>query len=118
IIWIWSSAVPQKPRPRSQSKFKLSDATIQSKFEQGLVLHQEGKLEEAERFYGEVIRNKPTHFNALHLLGVVCLQTRRPQQSIALISKAIDLNRNNADAYYNLGLALYELNRLDEALES
>ena len=45
----------------------------------GLLLHRQGKLGEAEPFYVEVVQLNPTHFDALHFLGVIALQTGRTQ---------------------------------------
>src|SRR6516162_7483401 len=64
-------------------------ATLQAKFQQGLALHQQARFAEAERAYEEVLRQEPRHFDALHLLGIIALQTRRTQRGIELIAKAI-----------------------------
>jgi tetratricopeptide (TPR) repeat protein len=40
---------------------------LQAKFNQAVALHQQGKLTEAERIYGEVLRQQPNHFDTLHL---------------------------------------------------
>ena len=101
--------------PQAQNE---AAAELQAKFNQGMALHQQGKLEEAERIYGEVLRQQPTHFDALHLLGVIAFQTRRTERSVELISKAIGLNANVAAAHSNLGNALMDLKRLTEALAS
>ena len=91
---------------------------MQAEFNQALALHQQGKLADAERIYSEVLRQQPNHFDALHLLGVIAVQTRRTEWGIELITKAIGLNAQVAEAYSNLGIALKELKRLDEALGS
>jgi protein O-GlcNAc transferase len=95
-----------KKRERKPQISKPAPAAIQAKFQQGLVLHQQGRLVEAERFYEEVLRYKPTHFDTLHLLGLVALQSRRTQRGVELIAKAIELNPNIAAAHCNLGYAL------------
>ncbi len=82
-----------------------------------MTLHQEGRLVEAERLYREVLHHLPAHFDALHLLGVLALQTLRTESGIELIAKAIALNSNSFGAYNNLGLGLRDLRRFDAALE-
>ena len=77
---------------------------LQAKFKQGVALHQQGKLADAERIYGEVLQKQPKHFDALHLLGVIALQTRRPERGVELISKAIGLNAKIAAAHNSLGI--------------
>ncbi len=81
-------------------------------------MHQQGRFADAERIYQEVLRQEPTYFEALHLLGVVALQTRKTRESVELITKAIQLNPNVAAAHTNLGSALIALTRFAEALPS
>ena len=91
---------------------------LQAKLNQGTALHQQGKLAEAERCYGEVLQQQPNHFDALHLLGVIARQTRRTERGVELIKRAIGLNPNVAEAHSNLGNALMDLKRPAEALAS
>ena len=91
---------------------------LQDKFNQGTALHQQGRLAEAERIYREVLQQQPNHFEALHLLGVIALQTRHPEPAVELIGKAIALNPEIAEAYFNRGLALQKLGRPEAALLS
>ena len=83
-----------------------------------MALHQQGRLADAGRIYEEVLREKPNQFDALHLLGVIALQTGHPERAIELIGKAIALRPDYADAHYNRGLALQDLKRSDDALTS
>jgi tetratricopeptide (TPR) repeat protein len=83
-----------------------------------VALHQEGRLAEAERSYQAVLQQQPNHFDALHLLGVVALQTGQSARSVELIDKAIVLRPDFAEAHNNRGLALLELRRFDEAIAS
>ena len=52
-------------------------AALQAKLNQGMALHRQGKLADAERCYGEVLQRQPNHFGALNLLGMIARQTRR-----------------------------------------
>jgi tetratricopeptide (TPR) repeat protein len=102
-------------RPQTQNPAALA---LQAKFEKGVALHQQGKLADAERFYVEVLRQQPKHFDALHLLGVIALQTQRTERGVELIRKAIGLNAKVAAAHSNLGTALRDLKRPADALVS
>jgi len=102
-------------RPQAQNP---TTAALQAKFTEGLALHQQGKLADAARIYEEVLQQQPNHFDALHLLGVIALQTRRPERAVELIRKAIGLNGKVAAAHSNLGNALKNLKRIEEALAS
>jgi protein O-GlcNAc transferase len=103
------------PLPQAQNP---ALAALQARFEQGLALHRQGKLAEAERVYGEVLQRQPNHFIALQLLGVIAVQTRRTMRGVELIKKAIALNAKVPGAHYNLANALRDLNRPEEALAS
>ncbi len=91
---------------------------MQSRFRQGLALHRQGDLAAAERIYLEVLQREPQHFDSLHMLAVVALQTGRTERGIELIRKAIALNEKVAAAHNNLGKALMDLGRPEPALAS
>src|SRR5215467_3118688 len=91
-------------------------AALQAKLNQGMALHRQGELADAERCYAEVLRWQPNHFDALHLLGVITLQTRRTERGVELIKRAIGLNPKVAAAHSNLGNALRWLKRPEEAI--
>ena len=92
--------------------------TLLTKFNQAIALHQQGRLAEAERIYADVLRQQPNHFDALHLLGVIALQTQRTDRGIELIRRAIGQNAKVAGAHSNLANALMLVNRPEEALAS
>ena len=102
-------------RPQAQ---KSAAAALQATLNQGMALHRQGKLADAERCYGEVLQRQPDHFDALHLLGVIACQTRRTERGVELIKRAIELNPKVAAAHSNLGNALRDLKRPAEALAS
>lgn len=91
---------------------------FQAKFNQGIALHQQGKLADAECIYGEVLQQQPNHFDALHLLGVIAAQTKKTELAVELITSAIRLNPKVAAAHSNLGIALLHLQRHEDALAS
>ena len=102
-------------QPQAQ---KPAAAALQAKLNQGMALHRQGKLADAERCYAEVLQRQPDHFDALHLLGVIAHQTRRTERGVALIKRAIGLNPKVAAANSNLGNALMDLKLSAEALAS
>ena len=104
------NAEPQAQKPAA--------VALQAKFEQGMALHQQGRLADAERIYREVLQQQPNHFDALHQLGLIALQAGHTEQAVELIGKAIALKQDFADAYYNRGIALRNLKRPAEAVAS
>ncbi len=91
---------------------------LEAEFKLGLALHRQGKLEDAERTYQEILRRRPDHFDALYLSGVIALQTRKTTLGIELFDKAIALKPDFVEAYNNRGAALASLGRFDEALSN
>jgi predicted O-linked N-acetylglucosamine transferase (SPINDLY family) len=85
-------------------------------FDQGLALHEQGRLAEAERLYLEALRLQPKHVDAWHLLGVIALQNGQCQTAVDLIGKAVLLDVTLASAHNNRAVALHKLGRLHEAL--
>ena len=97
---------------------KKESPSLQDKFRQGVALHQQGRFAEAEQIYREVLQQEPGAFEAMHLLGVIALQTRKSEQAVELIGKAVTLNPAVPTAHCNLGSALTALQRHAEALAS
>jgi protein O-GlcNAc transferase len=75
-------------------------------------------LSDARIEYESILKQRPNHFDALHLLGVIACQTKDLHKAEELFSRAIEINPDVAEAYNNRGNALYGLKRLDEALAS
>ncbi len=95
-----------------------ASSPLQAKLKQGVALHQNGKLADAERIFTEVLKQQPNNFDAMHLLGVIAVQSRRTQRGVELISKAIGFNAKSALAHNNLGNGLRDLKRPEDALAS
>src|SRR2546430_7280437 len=77
--------------------------------------HQAGQFTEAERLYRKVLAAEPRHVHALHLRGALAHATGRNEEAVALIRRAIALNEQVPDFHYNIGLALWALDRRAEA---
>ncbi|MGH6675734.1 MAG: tetratricopeptide repeat protein, partial [Xanthobacteraceae bacterium] len=79
---------------------------------------QQGRLADAERICAELLQRAPKHFGALHLPGAIAFQTGFPEKAVTFFSKAIAVNPDAPQAYYNRGIALQALERFQEALVS
>src|ERR1700735_4721690 len=66
-----------------------------------------GQTEKAIELYSAVLRNRPSEFDALHMLGLIEYQRGRLPEAIKLIGAAVKSNANSADAWSNLGLAFH-----------
>ncbi len=76
-------------------------ANVQTIFQTAQQQHQTGQLLEAEKFYRQVLDVEKRHIGAWHGLAVLTEQQGRPQHS--------------ADAHAELGSALIDAARIDEA---
>jgi predicted O-linked N-acetylglucosamine transferase (SPINDLY family) len=86
-----------------------------------MTLHQQGQLAEAQQIYRQILDLQATHFDALHLSGVIAAQTGDFEAAVALFRKAVEADPCNAAAFavhVNWGLSLGELDQWEAALAS
>ncbi|WP_245986922.1 tetratricopeptide repeat protein [Azospirillum thermophilum] len=77
--------------------------------------HRAGRTAEAERLYREVLTLSPGHPDALHLLGVLALQSGRAEEAADLIGQAAAGDPGSTLFHANLGHALHAAGRTREA---
>lgn len=80
--------------------------------------HQEGRLDDAESRYRQVLDRYPNNPEALHMLGVLSSQKGNDEAGIALIQQAIAADGRDPVFHSNLGNLLGKFGRLDEAAEA
>lgn len=68
--------------------------------------HQRGDMESAEALYNSILRQQPTHPDALHLLGLIAHTRGDGERASALIRRAIRANHRVAAYHGNLGSIL------------
>jgi tetratricopeptide (TPR) repeat protein len=81
-----------------------------------LLLHRQGRLDEAAQLYKLVLRSDRSHFEALHNLGIVRISQGKPGDAVKLIRRALYERPNSPEAHNSLGSALHSMDRRDEAL--
>jgi len=83
----------------------------------GLACQFDGHFEDACGCYRHVLTLKPKHFDALHMLGVLAIQTQHLAEAVTLIAEAVTENPNIAAAHRNYALALHNVGRKAEAID-
>jgi len=94
-----------------------NEQMLASLVQQARQLQNSGQPDRAEALYRQVLHFDPTHVVAGNLLGLLCLRSRRFQEAVQYIERAMSMAPDDAQAHANLGLALKECGRLGEAVE-
>jgi len=89
-----------------------------NRLRQARELHQQGRYDEAESRYRDVLAVMPDQVDALHLLGVLEAQGGRYETAADLIGRAASIAPDNPFIHYNYGNVLSALNRLEESVAS
>lgn len=96
----------------------MSNSVLHQKFQRARNLHQQGQFPRARAIYEEILAIQPNQLDTLLSLGLLAGQTKDFVQAVRLLEEAIKGDPTNPGAYCNRGLALQELGRLHEALDS
>src|SRR4051812_48544548 len=107
--------MPTKNFVKAPAAKNRPDAT---RLQQGIALHRAGQLEQAQALYLQTLREQPCMFDALHLLGLIQLSRKQGERSMRLIRAALSIYPGSAVAHGNLGNALLDQKRYDDAIAS
>ena len=83
--------------------------------EHALAAHRDGNLPEAALRYRTILCSDPSHFDALHLLGVVDLQRGDHRRAEALIARAMKIHSGSPSAHFHRGAVLASRAQIGEA---
>jgi hypothetical protein len=81
----------------------------------GTVLLQQGRIDEAIRFYREAIRQRPDYYKPYANLGAAWARKGRSDKAVGLYQKALELNPRDPATHMNLGLALARIGHRSQA---
>ena len=79
-------------------------------------LYGQGRKDEALQVCSAVLARNPSHFDALHLSGVICLDRGDHEQALAWLSKAEQVNAAHGRLQYHLGNAEMAAGHLEQAI--
>jgi predicted O-linked N-acetylglucosamine transferase (SPINDLY family) len=89
---------------------------VQILFAQAQESHGNGNLADAQAGYKKVLKKRPNHFDAWHMLGLCELQSRNYEAAVRLLKRALLLDQQSAVVHSDLGIVLKALQRYKEAL--
>ena len=75
-----------------------------------------GRLDEAESIFRQILQSTPCHPQALYFLGLIALDKGINDEACQLLYNATLADRNNKDYKYTLAVALQENGKIDEAI--
>src|SRR5262245_10739598 len=91
---------------------------IRAKLQLARQLQQARKFDEAAALYGEILSEWPNDAEALHFFGVLHAQRGAYGNAADLIRRSLAIAPESGVAHYNLGKALRDADRHEEALVS
>lgn len=96
----------------------MAELTADQHVAEGIAHQRAGRLPEAEAAYRQALTLNPSHFQALHYMGVLALQIGDANWAVRLISAAVDVSARDVDAHSNLSAALLAQGKPDEAINA
>jgi predicted O-linked N-acetylglucosamine transferase (SPINDLY family) len=84
----------------------------------GILLHQNGKLVEARIIYEKILENDNKNSDALHLMGLILFQIGNSKEALIYIDKAINIKPNIARYYSSKGIVLHKNKLFNDAIDS
>ena len=105
----------EKRRNNKIAKKGIQTLDIQKEINVGLQHHNAGDLHKAEVIYQKILQVEPNQPVVLHLLGLIARRVGKNDIAVDLITKALAIKPDLADAHCNLGNIFQDLGKLDEA---
>jgi len=92
--------------------------SAEAKFNLAVDLHKAGKFDLAEPIAHEVVDLRPEWSRAWALLGEIQLSSGNSMQAVEFLSNAVETERLNATAQFNLGNALVRSGQIEQATDA
>jgi len=72
---------------------------------QAVAFHQSGQLDQAEKLYQSILKDRPNDAQLLNFLGTLKTQKKELSSAIEHLQKAIHIKQDYHQAHCNLGAA-------------
>jgi tetratricopeptide (TPR) repeat protein len=89
-----------------------------ARIQQALAFCQQGQFTRAQQVCREIVSSRPNNTDALHILGLVALETQNFTGAVELLSRVVKIDPRYATAFVNRGSAFRALGQWEAALES
>lgn len=99
----------------SEDEFTAKAAKL---FQTGITLHRGKKFADAEKIYRAILEFSPSHFDSLHLLGVLNGQRRNFAEALNFFDLAVAIQPKNPTLHFNHGNARRDAGFFEDALAS
>lgn len=96
----------------------MNDGGVEPLLSRAKHLHRNQRFDDAESLYRTILREQPTHFETLFLLGILKSQLRHHQASLDFLTSALESDPRSSEAWCEHGLVLQALNRAEQAVAS
>lgn len=100
-----------------KKQIELGHMDIESCYQLGVRLKEQGNLVEAERCFREIVEYAPHLPDPQHSLGVVLQLQERLPEAIEHYRTAVALDPCFVKSHYNLATALWQIGQYDEAID-
>jgi tetratricopeptide (TPR) repeat protein len=91
------------------------ELTIEQAMQRAVEAHNQGELQEAERFYSMILQSQPTHPEANHNLGLIAVSVSKPEVALALFKIALDARPKIGQFWLSYIDALIKNNQMETA---
>ena len=92
--------------------------TIDQALLKGVTAHKEGRLQDAESLYREILRSQPTHPDANHNLGLIAVSLGKADVALPLFKMALEANPKVEQFWVSYITALIKKHRFDDATQA
>ncbi|MFT6975772.1 MAG: tetratricopeptide (TPR) repeat protein [Bermanella sp.] len=93
------------------------ELTVYQALHQGVAAHNEGKLQDAERFYRTILKTQPMHPDANHNLGVIAVSLGKPKDALPLFKIATEVSPATAQFYFSYIDALIKVKQFKKVTQ-
>ncbi|HEV8123683.1 MAG TPA: DUF4388 domain-containing protein [Gemmatimonadales bacterium] len=93
----------------------VSDGRVEEHRNLGIAFYKTGMLDEAMREFRRVSELRPREPSSAFYLGLIALRQARWPEAVACLKQAAEIGGNRASVLHNLGFALEQMGKLEEA---